>query len=668
MKRLIVAALFGIITASAYSFDYRGGGGGGTASDIESGVTTITGGTDTDVCFDDGGIINCADDGLQFNKTTNVLATTGAFNAKTGYYEQEYTNNTSTGTTTSKPVKNDGTGKVVVAAAATDAIKGICVSGCGTSGTAVVATSGSNVQCVFGAGTTANDYVTVNASGECVSGGSTFPTTGSVIGTVNTTNGGAGTYGIDLNGPDVASVAAGGGGGGAKNPAGSAGYIQYRGSGNFFAAEAAFTYDAANNRQLLTGGTSSADGTLWMLGVTGTLPANGDTGVTVVGVGFNITSAGTDTDDAMAALSVALQPGATGSANTNAAIFVNSAAGTGSGIASFLNTANTAGNLGIEGEAIGAATTGTRIGIFGEAEDSTATNVGAFIKAVDAVAGSNIGILANAANSTEATDLKNVAILATLNSSMPAENKNAAVYIDGGTFPDANTFALRSVATFPSVPGANVNGWLVEFTGAGSASQAQFGIVTALNAGYTGSSATRNLSVNNASAGTGNTLGLNGGAGATGNIGASLAATGSGTGLMIGGQGVSVSSTTGMDIGLYGQAGNATAATKIGVLGNAASSSEGTDFKNVGGYFTTRNALTTGVNVSVALIAENGSTEDIFRAYDAGTLVFSIQDGGGITTTGGAAGQSVTASVRDSGGSADCNLVFTNGLLTSTTC
>ena len=50
-----------------------GGGGGGS---IVSGTTPIVGGTDTQVCYNDGGTLSCGDSGLVFNETTDTLTGT----------------------------------------------------------------------------------------------------------------------------------------------------------------------------------------------------------------------------------------------------------------------------------------------------------------------------------------------------------------------------------------------------------------------------------------------------------------------------------------------------------------------------------------------------------------------------------------------------------------
>lgn len=59
-----------------------GGGGGGTTT-IVSGTTVITGGADTQVCFNDAGTLSCGDAGMVFNKTTDLLTLNGGITLTT---------------------------------------------------------------------------------------------------------------------------------------------------------------------------------------------------------------------------------------------------------------------------------------------------------------------------------------------------------------------------------------------------------------------------------------------------------------------------------------------------------------------------------------------------------------------------------------------------------
>jgi hypothetical protein len=89
----------------------------------------------------------------------------------------------------------------------------VCASGCGTTASANITIMGF-ASCQFDGGTTALNYVVVSttAAGKCSDGGSTFPAGVTVIGKVQSTNVGAGTYPITVFLNDVASATSGGNG------------------------------------------------------------------------------------------------------------------------------------------------------------------------------------------------------------------------------------------------------------------------------------------------------------------------------------------------------------------------------------------------------------------------------------------------------------------------
>ena len=105
------------------------------------------------------------------------------------------------GTTLNTLTKFTGAPATAVIAATTDTggVAGITTAGAGTTGSATIQYSGA-AGCVFDGATTADDYVQISSStaGDCHDAGSTYPSAGQVIGRVLSTNGGAGTYGIDL--------------------------------------------------------------------------------------------------------------------------------------------------------------------------------------------------------------------------------------------------------------------------------------------------------------------------------------------------------------------------------------------------------------------------------------------------------------------------------------
>ena len=110
-------------------------------------------------------------------------------------------NASSTGTTVHKLAKLTGApSKAVVSGAGdTGGVIGIVNSGAGTTGSATIQESG-QTTCVFDGATTAGHYVQISASvaGDCTDAGATLPTSGQVIGQVLTTNGGGGTYTVDM--------------------------------------------------------------------------------------------------------------------------------------------------------------------------------------------------------------------------------------------------------------------------------------------------------------------------------------------------------------------------------------------------------------------------------------------------------------------------------------
>ena len=124
-----------------------------------------------------------------------------------------YANNGGTGTTLNKLAKLTGAPSTAILTTTTDTsgIVGIVVAGAGTTGSADIAFKG-KALCAFDSATTAGHYVTNDTStaGDCMDAGATYPTSGQVIGIVTSTNGGAGTYEVDLT---LGQPQAGGGGG-----------------------------------------------------------------------------------------------------------------------------------------------------------------------------------------------------------------------------------------------------------------------------------------------------------------------------------------------------------------------------------------------------------------------------------------------------------------------
>lgn len=118
-------------------------------------------------------------------------------------------NEAATGTTVNKLVKLTGAPStaIVTTAGDTGGAVGICVSGCGVaaaSARASIANWG-NTSCVFDGATTAGNYIKISTTvaGDCMDAGAAYPITGQVLGRVLSTNGGAGTYAIELFGPEL---------------------------------------------------------------------------------------------------------------------------------------------------------------------------------------------------------------------------------------------------------------------------------------------------------------------------------------------------------------------------------------------------------------------------------------------------------------------------------
>ena len=127
----------------------------------------------------------------------------------------EIANAGTTGTTVNKLAKLTGAPSTAVIAATTDTggIIGIVIGGAGTTGNAQIAVSG-QATCAFDGATTAGDYVQISSGtgGNCTDAGATKPTTGQIIGRVLSTNGGAGSYAIEIFPAEIAGATGGGGG------------------------------------------------------------------------------------------------------------------------------------------------------------------------------------------------------------------------------------------------------------------------------------------------------------------------------------------------------------------------------------------------------------------------------------------------------------------------
>ncbi len=156
-----------------------------------------------------------------------------------------------TGTTANRLAKLTGAPSTAVVTATTDTegAIGVCVSGCGTTGSATVAIIG-QVSCEFDGATTAGNYVVISATtaGMCHDAGSAFPTAQAAYGRVLSTNGGAGTYVMELMTPDLAFQ---NGGNGKSKPATPDKAVQFN-DGQVFGGTSDFSYDKTTRILSLT--------------------------------------------------------------------------------------------------------------------------------------------------------------------------------------------------------------------------------------------------------------------------------------------------------------------------------------------------------------------------------------------------------------------------------
>lgn len=215
---------------------------------------------------------------------------------------------------------------------------------------------------------------------------------------------------------------------------------------------------------------------------------------------------------------------------------------------------------------------------------------------------------------------------------------------------------FQLTSTLPNPGSTDESGLLVSVTSAGAGTSTQLGLLTLLNAGYTGSSATYGIDGVNLVAGVAAgalsgvvkaNYGFNGVASSTtvgDNVGGALTATGGNR-----------------NIGLTAFAQSSKANAKnIGVYANGENGGGGTE-NHIGGLFTVGGSLSDPVlTQSAALIADNRAEGSaIFIARDNGAAVFTIADGGVLTQDGGAvfneAGANVDFRIE---GDTDANLFF----------
>lgn len=204
------------------------------------------------------------------------------------------------------------------------------------------------------------------------------------------------------------------------------------------------------------------------------------------------------------------------------------------------------------------------------------------------------------------------------------------------TFGDASGGSATSnfincTNTLPASLSAETTGALFNYTTAGSSAQSIRAIRAVLSAGYTGSSQTAVIRTENAVAGTGSAITTSG---VTANMGMSSNSTPTTTGLNVGTHGFASGGNANIGtIGIAPTGKNSSA--NIGVFGFAYNTGTGT-VTHTGGHFRIGNSSISlnATFTSVALLCDNTDTTDpIFIARDNGTAVFTIADGGDVTTT-----------------------------------
>lgn len=203
---------------------------------------------------------------VKLNDNGTLITAGESFDLSSFSLVTEIANAGTTGTTVNKVAKLTGAPSTALIAATTDTngVVGVVVGGAGTTGNAQIAVSG-QASCVFDAATTAGDWAQISSTvaGDCHDAGSTFPTSGQVLGRVLSTNGGGGTFAMVVFPPPGQGGGGGGGSGTVTSVAPGAGLSTTLTSGGSTAITSSGTLfaDAAYFPFYLGGLTLSNDGT-----------------------------------------------------------------------------------------------------------------------------------------------------------------------------------------------------------------------------------------------------------------------------------------------------------------------------------------------------------------------------------------------------------------------
>ena len=199
---------------------------------------------------------------------------------------------------------------------------------------------------------------------------------------------------------------------------------------------------------------------------------------------------------------------------------------------------------------------------------------------------------------------------------------------------DGTQSFLNVAGTLPAVPTADAKGVSYRVTSAGSENHMPIAASITLLEGYTGSFGTRGLQVYNNAKSTGtNFL-----SGSGGNVAIQATATGDASNLTSGGSSVGVVGRSqgvwfggvGIGVGIAGV--SQTLGRNIGVFGTASDTTLGTG--GAGGQFYLGDGEPELTGPTAALIADNRSiASPIFLARDNASTVFTIADGGAVTST-----------------------------------